>query len=164
MSDLGVIAVREDLRVWDHHISEICWPVDIPSLLSFSFCCISAICIACRQRSAGLHGRGFSSRGSSMGSTKGGQPRDLRILHCIGGFIISPVLLCTLCRLSFYPFPCPSVLRMAGEAIDEHYTSRCQPWALLLAKHKSMCSRQQLEDTYSIIGCGASYSTMKPFS
>jgi hypothetical protein len=164
VSDLGVVAVREDPRVWDRHVSEVCWPVDVPSPLSFSFRCVSAICIARRRRSAGLRGRGFSGRGSSMASAEGGQPRDLGASRYVGGFVISPVLLCTLCRLSFRPFPCPSVLRMAGEAMDEHYTSRRQPWAPLQARHKSMRSRQQSEDTYSIVGCGASYSTVKPFS
>jgi hypothetical protein len=111
--------------------------------LSFSFRCVSAICIARRRRSAGLCGQGFSSRGSSMASAEGGQPQDLGASRCAGGLVISPMLLCTLCRLSFRPFPCPSVLRMAGEALDKHYTSRRQPWAPLQARHKSMRSRQQ---------------------
>jgi hypothetical protein len=164
VSDLGVVAVREDPRVWDRHVSEVCWPVDVPSPLSFSFRCVYAICSARCRRSAGLRGRGFSGRGSWMASAEGGQPRDLGASRCVRGFVISPVLLCTPYRLSFRPFPCPSVLRMAGEAVDEHYTSRRQPWAPLQARHKSMRPRQQSEDTHSIVGCGASYSTVKPFS
>ena len=164
VSDLGVIAVREDPRVWDRHVSELCWLVDVPAPLSFSFRCVSAICIARRRRSARLRSRGFSGQGSSMTSAEGGQPRDLGASRCVGRFVISPMLLCTLCRLSFRPFLCPSILRIAGKAVDEHYTSRRQPWVPLQARHKSMRSRQQSDNTYSIVGCGASYSTVKPFS
>jgi hypothetical protein len=164
VSNLGVVPIREDSRAWDRLASEVCWPVDVPLLLSFSFRWVAAICIARRRRSAGPRGRGFSGRGSSMVSAEGGQPWDLGASRCLGGFVISPMLLCTPYQLPFRPFPCPSVLRMSGEAVDEHYTSRRQPWAPLQARHKSMRSRQQLELTYSIVGCGASYSTVKPLS